>query len=964
MTIDPQRAKALYLAALEASDPAARREFLDQQCADDNALRQRVEAFLTAHDTVTGFDAEPSDLAPVSALELRAQLSPGTIIAGRYKLIEEIGEGGMGSVWVAEQKEPVKRKVAVKLVKAGMDSRQVLGRFDAERQALAMMDHPNIAKVFDGGMTEQERPYFVMEYVKGVPLTEYCDQARLSLKERLQLFISVCQAVQHAHQKGIIHRDLKPSNILICLYDGRPVPKVIDFGLAKAMHQSLTDQSLYTAHGMMVGTPLYMSPEQAEHNNLDVDTRTDIYSLGVILYELLTGGTPLERQQMKQAAYIEILRLIKEVEPPKPSTRLSSSQNLPSIAAQRRIEPNQLKRSLTGDLDWIVMKALDKERSRRYETANGLARDVERFLNDEAVEACPPSPAYRLKKFIRRNRAMVTAVSAVAAALVIGIIGFAWQARVASYQRDLADKARASEAEQRQLVSNERDRAILAQKAESEQRMLADAARVEAENQKEAAKKAEKVASDIGKQAVNNLYIWVTEVEEKLRDRPDLADLREELVKTGIDGLKTIDGLAKDAGTAGQAFRTMGVAFQRMGDILEGKGMTAEAFRSYEQSLELFERLAKEEPNNDWIPWNFAVSYDKLGAMSQEFHGDATTARDYYRKSLALRQGLAARIQTPEIPASRRGIALSASYIKLADLGLTVGDPIEAREFAAKALQETDKLLATDPQVAAASQFRSMAIYLLGKISAHLTNELSASRKYFQESIDMRQKAVDADSNNTDSRRELGAVYDSLGDLELEQHNAAEALKAYQRAFEQYEWLNQKDANSAYDQWYLGHSYYRQGRAKLELSDAEGATQDFSQSLELRETLAKNDPKSVQMKAELMLAQARCGLSAQAAEAAENVRNLAPKNPGVLYTAACGFSLCLPAIAADKEPQSPANQALRDRCVQSAVDALEQAIGLGYRDVEALRLDPDLAPIRALPAFQNVIRKLEEGVDK
>ncbi len=294
----------------------------------------------------------------------------------------------------------------------------------------------------------------------------------------------VCQAVQHAHQKGIIHRDLKPSNILICLYDGKPVPKVIDFGLAKAMHQSLTDQSLHTAHGMMVGTPLYMSPEQAEHNNLDVDTRTDIYSLGVILYELLTGSTPLERQQMKVAAYNEVLRLIKEVEPPKPSTRLSGSASLPSIAAQRSVDPSHLKKLLTGELDWIVMKALDKERSRRYETANGFARDVERFLNDETVEACPPSQAYRLKKFIHRNRAMVAAVSAVAAALVLGIIGFAWQASVARHQRDLANEARESEARQRQLASDERDRAIEARQQEAEQRQLAEAARLEAETQK------------------------------------------------------------------------------------------------------------------------------------------------------------------------------------------------------------------------------------------------------------------------------------------------------------------------------------------------------------------------------------------------------------------------------------------------------------------------------------------------
>lgn len=455
MTVDSARAKSIFLAASELPSPAQRAEYLERQCGSDGPLRARVEALLRAHDAADSNDNLLSGEAYEVTRDAPASLNAGTMVGGRYKLLESIGEGGMGSVWVAEQKEPVKRKVAVKLIKPGMDSAQVLARFEVERQALALMDHPNIAKVYDGGMTEQGHPYFVMELVKGVPLTEYCDQARLSLKDRLDLFIPVCQAVQHAHQKGVIHRDLKPSNILICLYDGKPVPKVIDFGLAKAMHQSLTEQTLHTAFGMMVGTPLYMSPEQAEHNNLDVDTRTDIYSLGVILYELLTGSTPLERQQLKEAAYNEILRLIKEVEPPKPSTRISGSVSLPSIAAQRSIEPNQLRKSLTGDLDWIVMKALDKERGRRYETANGLLRDVERFLNDEAVEACPPSTAYRLKKFLHRNRAMVTAVSAVAAALTIGIFGFAWQAKVANEQREVAYAAKEAESKQRMIAEEQ-----------------------------------------------------------------------------------------------------------------------------------------------------------------------------------------------------------------------------------------------------------------------------------------------------------------------------------------------------------------------------------------------------------------------------------------------------------------------------------------------------------------------------
>jgi WD40 repeat protein/serine/threonine protein kinase len=397
----------------------------------------------------------------------------GMVVAGRYKFLEQIGVGGMGTVWVAEQTQPVRRKVALKLIKAGMDSKTVLARFEAERQALALMDHPNIAKVLDGGTTENGRPYFVMEYVKGIPLTKYCDDARLSIAERLALFMPVCHAVQHAHQKGIIHRDLKPSNILVCLYDGVPLPKVIDFGLAKAMHQSLTEHTLHTAHGTMMGTPLYMSPEQAELNNLDVDTRTDIYSLGVILYELLTGTTPLERKRFKEAALQEMLRLIKEEEPPRPSMRLSGSGSLPTVAAQRKLEPAKLTRLVRGDLDWIVMKALEKERGRRYETANGLSRDIQRYLSDEAVEACPPSRSYRLRKFARKNRAVLLTAAALLMLGGVAIVALVGLVVSLFYQDELkGEKAKTEQALQLEEVAHQE--AETARAAEEKQRQRAE----------------------------------------------------------------------------------------------------------------------------------------------------------------------------------------------------------------------------------------------------------------------------------------------------------------------------------------------------------------------------------------------------------------------------------------------------------------------------------------------------------
>ena len=477
MTASKEIEKALFEAAVVIETPEVRRAFLDQACNGDSVLRDRLGKLLAAHEASEGFLLEAEDARTVMAAEACQNLTeipggddlaeeayfqdaegPGTWI-GRYKVLERIGEGGCGVVYLAEQKQPVQRLVALKVIRLGMDTESVIARFELERQALAVMDHPNIAHVLDAGATETGRPYFVMEWVRGVKITDYCNENRLDIRQRLDLFIEVCHAIQHAHQKGVIHRDIKPSNILITLHNNKPAPKVIDFGIAKATAGKSVGETMLTAHEHFVGTPAYMSPEQADRKGLDVDTRSDVYSLGILLYELLAGRTPFDPKELSTAGVLEMRRILMEREPPSPSAMLASQDriDLSKAASLSNSEPSKLISSVRGDLDWVVMKAIEKDRQRRYETVNGLAMDLKRFIENEPVMARPPSRIYMFEKFVRRNRIAVGATAGIAAALVLGL-GLAYgsylrereakqeQARL----RQVAEAARANEAKLRE----------------------------------------------------------------------------------------------------------------------------------------------------------------------------------------------------------------------------------------------------------------------------------------------------------------------------------------------------------------------------------------------------------------------------------------------------------------------------------------------------------------------------------
>lgn len=803
----------IFAEAIAINDADARHEYLTRACNGDLRLRNRLDRLILAHlnsvsvldefslnSTNWEFNKDHTDFLGNGTVE------PGTVIAHRYALIERIGRGGMGEVWVAQQSKPIKRKVAIKLIHAGMDSRQVLRRFNAERQALALMEHPNIATIYDGGTTTNGRPYFAMELVEGVMVTEYCDRCQLTVRERLVLFRQICEAVQHAHQKGLIHRDLKPSNILVTETGGIPSCKIIDFGLAKAVQgsQSLTEASLNTAFGAVLGTPMYMAPEQLRVSQQDVDTRADLYSLGVILYELLTGSTPIERDRVKKAAWDEVLRMIREEDPPAPSQRLSSSDSLPSVAASRHIEPVRLTNLVKGELDWIIMKALDKNRNRRYESASDFGLDIHRYLSGEVVHAAPPNRLYKARKFVSRNRGLVSFGMLLFLSLLVGIGGTSYGLYTAKLSAVAESLAKNDALNKQKDAEQQRNRA----EAREQQAILA--------------------VNRFGDAVRNN---------PELKNNPQLGELRKTLLHEPIEFFQSLRSeLEKEMSTQTQALEQLAQIAFDLGLLIQEVGNRNEALESFQQSLLIRAKMLEQDPSNIYLIHDVSASHAKIAVLQLKMGKHELAIEQNLMAADLLQKAIK---EKPDDLKIRRDFAGLQS--NMGNIHSEAGDTEKALHAYQRAIESSEQLAADNPL---------NDEYLLDSIGYryNLAAVLAGLGKYenaISEANVCVQKAkhvLESTPDSVEHQTLLSITLGGMGFWIAESRSVEEAIPIYSQEIQVNQSLVKNDPSNNAHQRRLARSYFAISSAYDRLLQPSNATSFIDRSIGISEKIVRENP--------------------------------------------------------------------------------------------------------------------------